>query len=225
MPASASARPFAIARRRDIIATISTHSITGAIAVFLVTVLEAMMAAPILLASGRGRARAETWLTVIAVALAAAAVAGGLYLAATLIGSVGGHWMGAVLLCGLGLYLGYRFGISRNSTYRAYLFDQVIPHPRGRFRHRAAGVATWVVGVEAIKIGVAWLGAALLVRPLLPTTALLLGLVAVAVPGIVRGRSAYTVLSPSTLYSVTMFYVVLYGYIRLIALVHSRGLL
>ena len=205
------------------ITAILNHPTMGAVAVFLVTVLEAMMAAPILLASGRGPARIELWLTAIAVALVAAAVAGSVYLVATLLGSEGGHWTGAALLCGLGLYLGYRFGIARNSTYRAYLFDQVVPHPRGRFRHRVAGVAIWVVGVEAIKIGVAWLGASLLVGPLPPTIALLLGLVAVVLPGIVRGRSAYTIISPSALYSVTMLYVVLYGYIRLIDLIHTRG--
>lgn len=205
------------------IATILNHPMMGAVAVFLVTVLEAMMAAPILLASGRGRARSELWLAAIAVALAAAAVASGLYIVATLLGSEDGHWIGAVLLCGLGLYLGYRFGIARNSTYRAYLFDQVVPHPRGRSRHRATGVASWVVGVEAIKIGMAWLGAALLVGPLSPTVALFLGLVAVILPVIVRGRAAYTILSPSALYSVTMIYVVLYGYTRLIDLVHARG--
>lgn len=207
------------------IATISHHPITGAAAVFLVTVLEAMMAAPILLAAARGRGRSETWLTTIAVALMAAAIAGGLYLAANLFGLEVGRWTGAVLLCGLGFYLGYRFGIARNSSYSAYLFDQVVPHPRGRFRHRAAGVATWAAGVEAIKIGVAWLGAALLIGPLPPTIAVLLGLVAVVVPGIVRGRSAYTVLSPSALYSITTIYVVLYGYMRLIELVHVHGLL
>lgn len=189
----------------------------GAWVVFLVTILELTMAAPLIDGSARRFGRFPVMLGMLA-----SAVAIGVATIVLLVGfratGVGVRaWAPGVLLMLLGFYLAYRFGIARDSTYGAYKRDNLVPKPVGRFRASPEGVGEWAIGVEGIKIAVAWLGVAIRYGAAIPSMALLAGVVVAVLPGLLVSRHLYHRINPSFLYSATMLFVVLYGFILLVA--------
>jgi hypothetical protein len=189
----------------------------GAWVVFLVTILELTMAAPLINGSARRFGRFPVMLGMIASAVAIGVVTTILLVGFRAAPAGVQAWASGALLMLLGFYLAYRFGIARDSTCRAYKRDNLVPKPVGRFRTSPEGVGEWAIGVEGIKIAVAWLGVAIRYGAAIPSLALLAGIVVVVLPGLLVGRHLYQRINPSFLYSATMFCVVLYGFTLLVA--------
>lgn len=175
------------------------------------------MAAPLIAGSGRRFGRSRVVFGMIASAVVIGLVSLGLWVGFRAAGVIVQEWAPPALLTLLGLYLAYRFGIARNSTYGAYLRKDLVPEPVGRFRASPEGIGEWAIGVEGIKIAVAWLGVAIRYGTVVPSIALLAGIAIVVLPGLLFGRHLYHRINPSFLYSVTMLVVVLYGFMLLVA--------
>jgi hypothetical protein len=185
----------------------------GAGAVFLVTFLEL---------THFGRLRVAVGMIASAFAIGVVAICVWAGFSAT--GGVVQAWAAPALLVLLGFYLAYRFGVARNSTYGAYLRKDLVPEPVGRFRDGPERIGAWAIGVEGIKIGIAWLAVAIRFGTVVPSMALLAGIVVSILPGLLVGRHVYHRINPSFLYSVTMLAVVLYGFALLVAQGSGRPL-